>query len=183
MKLTHYVDRRKNVVFRYHSTWIPLLFLLVVLFASYFHDTFEEWDGVMQFFAGKEIVTGFGYNGWTSHFWPPLYSLLIGLGALLMPGFQAAKAISIIASVATLLIAYHFAFELSGNKKVGLLTQLFLFLNPLFIVSAMQAENHMIDTLFFVSATFLLLRAINIGNTNFKQFLYLFRSYHRSCRP
>jgi len=127
----------------------------------------------MQLYAGNEIITGLGYNGWASHFWPPLYPLLIGLGALLVPGFQAAKAISIIAGVVTLLIAYYFAIELSGSKKVGLLTQLFLSLNPLFFLSTIQAENHMINTLFFVSAIFLLFRAINIEDTNFRTFLYL----------
>jgi hypothetical protein len=152
---------------------MPVIYLIVILFVSSFHNTFEEWDGVMQYFAGKEIMTGFGYNGWTSHFWPPLYALLIGFGSLFVSGFQVAKTVSIISGVVVLFITYHFAFELTGSKKIGLLTQLFLFINPLFFRSTLQAENHMLDTMFFVSALFLLLKIIKNENINAIQFLYL----------
>lgn len=164
---------KKGVLIRSLGVWIPILFLVVVLYLSSFHDTFEEWDGVMQYFAGTEILRGFGYNGWTSHFWPPLYPFLIGLISLLLPGFQAAKIISIIAGTVTMIIAYCLAIELSGSKKVGFLAQVFLFLNPLFLKSTLQAENHMIDTMFFVMAIFFLLRITNMEDTNIRQILSL----------
>ena len=74
--------RVNNYFSRVYGIWIPLLYAVILIPLFFLHDTFEEWDGVMQFFAGREILTGFGYNGWTSHFWPPLYSLLIGIGSL-----------------------------------------------------------------------------------------------------
>lgn len=150
----------KNQLSRVYGIWIPLFYALVLLPLFFFHDAFEEWDGVMQFFAGREILSSSGYNGWTSHFWPPLYSLLIGVGNLFISGFEAAKLVSIIAGILLLYVAYEFAVELFNEKKVGLLTQLFLVLNPLYLLSSLQAENHMLDSLFFVSGLLLLLKSL-----------------------
>jgi hypothetical protein len=156
--------RVNNYFSRVYSIWIPLLYAVILIPLFFLHDTFEEWDGVMQFFAGREILTGFGYNGWTSHFWPPLYSLLIGIGSLFIPGFEAAKLISIIASILLLYVAYEFAMELSNETKVGLLTQLFLILNPLYVLSSFQAENHMLDSFFFVFGLLLFLKSLKKPN-------------------
>lgn len=53
---------------KYNSLTIPALYFFTILILSYFHTTFEEWDGVMQYFSGKEMFSGGGYHGWTSHF-------------------------------------------------------------------------------------------------------------------
>lgn len=160
----------KNRLSRICGMWIPLLYTMVLLTLFFFHDTFEEWDGVMQFFAGREILSGSGYNGWTSHFWPPLYSLLIGVGNLFISGFGAAKLVSIIAGTLLLYIAYEFAVELSKGKNVGLLAQLFLVINPLYLLSSLQAENHMLDSLFFVSGVLFLLKSLR--EPTIKKFLF-----------
>jgi len=147
-----------------HGVWIPLLYALLLLPLFFLHDTFEEWDGVIQFFAGREILTGSGYNGWASHFWPPLYPLLVGLGNLFIHGFAAAKLVSAVSSILLLYVAYEIAVELSNEKTTGLLTQLFLCLNPLYVLSSLQAENHMLDSFFFVSGLLFLLKSLKEKN-------------------
>ncbi|MDZ7773786.1 MAG: glycosyltransferase family 39 protein [Balneolaceae bacterium] len=146
---------------RIPSWAIPLLFglLLIPLFLS--HNLFEEWDGLMQYFAGRELMEGGGYRGWSSHFWPPLYSLLIGLGGLVMSGLQAGKLISCLAGVALLLVSYRLAMRLSGDRMVALLSQAFLAVNHIYLLLSFQAENHMLDALFFVSALLLMLKALD----------------------
>lgn len=146
---------------RHVQIWIPLIYGITLLVVSSFHSGFEEYDGVMQLFAGKDIVAGIGFRGWVSHFWPPLYSLLMGLGALAVPGFLVGKLISIGSAVLLLYGAYELAFLLSGQKSIGLLTQLFLAVNPLYFVSSFQVENHMLDSLFFVFAFLLLLKSLD----------------------
>ncbi len=145
---------------------IPSLYSLIVAYLLTRHDTFEEWDGVMQLFAGREIVAGLGYNGWTSHFWPPLYSFLIGLADIFMSGFAAAKLISALSGVFLLYIVHHLTLELTGNRVTGTLSQAFLAVNPLFLTASIQAENHMLDSLFFVMALLLLLRALRIPQSD-----------------
>jgi len=155
------IDRKNNL----KPTIIPLLFAIAAVIVAYFHDTFEEWDGVMQLFAGREIFQGLGYQGWTSHFWPPLYSFLVGLLDLFIDGFWAAKIVSIISGSILLYVVYKFAVFLTSNSKVGILSQAFLALNPLYFLSTIQAENHMLDSLFFVTGLFLLLRAVENRST------------------
>lgn len=160
----------KKYIYRFSNLWILIIFAVVLFILFFLHDTFEEWDGVMQYFAGKEILSGSGYIGWTSHFWPPLYSLLLGIGSLFISGFAAAKLVSIVSGVLLLYVSYKFALELTGQKKIGLLTQLFLILNPLYFKMSLYAENNMLDSLFFVSAILFLLRSIK-EPTNRKLFV------------
>ena len=105
----------------------------------------------MQYFAGKEIIAGKGYHGWTSHFWPPLFSIFIGFASLVLPGFLAGKIISIVSAAALLYVAYHLAVHLFGEKKISLWTQVFLATNPVFVYETLQAHNHILDSLFFCS--------------------------------
>lgn len=153
-----------------HGYVIPVLYALVLVPPFIFHTTFEEWDGVMQCFAGREILGGSGYIGWTSHFWPPLYSLLIGIGEEFAPGFEAAKSISMISGVILLFVAYIVSIELTGERRIGLLTQLFLALNPLYFISSFQAENHMLDSMFFITALLFLLKFLR-NPTTFNSFV------------
>lgn len=150
---------------------IPILFAILLIPLSYFHDTFEEWDGVIQLFAGREIFKGEGYTGWPSHYWPPLYSLLAGFLDLFLPGFLASKLISHVAGVLLLYVAYKLAMELTGEKSIAFLTQLFLVVNPLFLISSLQAENHMLDSLFFVSSILLLFQSLKVPES--KRFIVL----------
>lgn len=142
------------------SLLLPVAFILVLLPLSSLRTTFE-YDGVMQSFAGREIFAGAGYVGWAAQFWPPLYSLLIGLGGLVLSEFAAAKLISVVSGSVLLFVAYHLATSLSGRPATGLLTQSLLFVNPLFVSLAIQAENHMLDALFFVSALLVVVRAFD----------------------
>jgi hypothetical protein len=75
--------------------WIPVTYAITLLIISPLHSVFNEWSGVMQYFSGKEILRGDGYRGWTSHFWPPLFSTVLGLVSKLLPGSTAGKIISI----------------------------------------------------------------------------------------
>jgi len=138
---------------------IPLLFGIALLVVFPLHDTFEEWDGVVQAFAGRELVSGMGYPWGVSQRWPPLYPLLIGLGSRLVSAFDAAKAISMVAAVVLVYVAYVLTVEISGRQSVGLLAQAFLVVNPRFVLSSIQAENHMLESVFLVSALTLFLKA------------------------
>jgi len=144
---------------RWIPALIPLLFGIALLVVSPLHDTFEEWDGVVQAFAGMEIVSGKGYTWGVSQRWPPLYPLLIGLGSRLVSVFDAAKAVSMIAAVGLVYVIYVLTVEISGRQSVGLLAQAFLAVNPRFVLSSIQAENHMLESVFLVLALTLFLKA------------------------
>lgn len=139
---------------------IPLLFGVALLIVSPLHDTFEEWDGVMQALAGREIVSGMGYPWSVSQRWPPLYPLLIGLGSRLVSAFDAAKAVSMAAAVGLAYVIYGLTVEMSGRRNIGLLAQAFLVVNPGFVLSSIQAENHMLESVFLVLALALFAKCI-----------------------
>ena len=142
------------------AVWIPVLYASALLVVSPIHSTFNEWGGVMQYFAGQEMLAGAGYTGWASRFWPPLFSLSIGLGSLLLPGFVAGKAISILAGALLLYVSYHLAIDLTRPRRIGLWTQVFLALSPIFVFQSLQAHNHMLDALLFVTGLWLYLKAL-----------------------
>lgn len=145
---------------------IPALYFIVVLILSAYHTTFEEWDGVMQYFAGSEIFSGEGYNGWTSHFWPPLSSVLIGFLSKFMSGFAAGKLVSILSAIAVLIFIYLIVIELIDDKPTAFLTQVFIALNPMFVLSSIQVENHMLDTSFFVGSIYFLIKLMKQPESN-----------------
>ena len=145
---------------RVPAIWIPLSYGIALLLLSPLHGLFSEWGGVMQYFAGKEILAGNGYHGWTSHFWPPLYSLLIGLGSLILPAFFAGKLISILGSALLLYVVYHLAMLLTNQANIGLWAQAFIALNPLYVYESLQAHNHILDSLFFVLGILLFLQLL-----------------------
>lgn len=145
--------------------WIPGAFAVALALIFPHHVRFEEWDGVFQYFAGREIVSGLGYHGWPSHFWPPLYPILTGLGSLALSGHDAAKLVSCIAAVFLLYTAFHLAVELTGDRRAGWMTQAFLVVTTLYVRSAIQAENHMLDSLFFVTGLLLTIRALRSGSS------------------
>ncbi len=140
------------------SVWIPLVYAIIMVLLSPVHGLFGEWGGVLQYFAGKEILAGKGYNGWPSYFWPPLYSLLVGLGSSILEPFFAGKVISILAASGLLFVSYHLARLLTEGERIGLWTQVFLATNPIFFGNAMIAHNHMLDAFFFGSGLLLFLK-------------------------
>jgi len=152
-------DNTSNLLLRHQRAWLPLLFGMTLLSLSPLHSIFNEWTGVMEFFSGHELVTGLGYHGWASQFYPPLFSLLMGIGGLFTSGFMAGKLISILSASVLLLVAYDLSVEFSGSQRVGLWTQVFLALSPLFVNEALQADNHMLDAMLFNCGLLLFLRA------------------------
>jgi hypothetical protein len=141
-----------------NAFWIPLAYAITMVLLSPLHSVFSEWGGVLQYFSGKEILAGQGYNGWVSHFWPPLYSLLVGLASTVLDPFFAGKVISILAASGLLFVSYHLARLLADKERIGLWSQVFLATNPIFFTNAMFAHNHMLDAFCFVSSLFLFLK-------------------------
>lgn len=162
-----YTSLRESIKYqvgRRPGIWIPIAYAIILLLISPLHNTFNEWGGVMQYFAGQEIFSGVGYQGWASHFWPPMFSVLIGLTSLFVPGFFAGKLISIVASAVLVYIAFRFAIELTGQKRIGLWTQAFLVVSPLYFFESVRANNHVPDALFFVAGLWLFFRAFKEPN-------------------
>lgn len=165
------VESVKKIILLRNEFVIPIFFAILLIPLSYMHNTFEEWDGVIQLLAGRAIFAGEGYAGWASHYWPPLYSFLAGFFDLFLPGFIASKLISHISGVLLLYVAYKLAMEMTGEKSIAVLVQLFLVVNPLFVISSIQAENHMLDSLFFVTSILLLFQSLKAPET--KRFVFL----------
>jgi hypothetical protein len=151
----------KSFLYKTQAIWLPILYALTLLLLSPIHNIFFEWGGVMQYFAGKDIFSGVGYHGWVAGFWPPLYSFLIGFGSLVMPGFLAGKLVTILASSILLFVTYHLAYELTNSNEIGLWSQIFLGLSPLYFNQSFTAHNHIINSLFFISGLFIFIRSVN----------------------
>jgi 4-amino-4-deoxy-L-arabinose transferase-like glycosyltransferase len=145
---------------RFPGIWIPIAYAIVLVILSQFHSVFDEWGGVMQLFSGRGILAGMGYRGWASYFWPPLFSFLIAVGSLIVPGFVAGKLISILSASALLLVAFHFAQELSHRREIGWWAQVFVLLSPIYVYNSLLAHNHMLDALLFVTGLYLFLRSL-----------------------
>lgn len=138
----------------------PLVYFAVLVIAASFHSTFWEWGGVMQVFEGREILHGQGIHGWASHFWPPLFALLTGIGGLVMPAFTAGKIIGACSSASLLLVTYKLALLMFGDRREAILSQVFVALNPLYAYESFQAHNHMLDAFLFVSGLYLFLTSL-----------------------
>jgi hypothetical protein len=136
---------------------VPILFIaLFIIIAEYFisnNTTFEEWDGVMQLYSGINLFDNKIYSGWPSHFWPPLYSMLLGIINEFGGGLFEFRQISLFSGV-FLLSMIVFLSKKYNVFNVGLLSILigFLATNWTFISSSVQVENHMLDTTLFLSS-------------------------------
>jgi len=140
------------------ATWIPLVFSLILAGLFPYHDLFEEWDGVMQCFVAKELVSGEGYHGWASHYWPPLHPLLLGVIGTSTSGFNAGKIVTMIPSVLLLYVAFFLALHLTNDRRIGFLTQAFVAASPRFARASLQVENYMLEAFLFCLALLLLLK-------------------------
>lgn len=156
---THTAGYQDNNGFQFQCLLIPLLYLLILAYLSQYHESFEEYDGVMQYFSSLELVSSGSYIGWASHFWPPLYSVILALAAPLGGGHNAAIFISISSALCVLVTAFYLALKLFGNKRAAYCSQLVVAINPLFLVLSIQAENHMLDTCFFIFSIYVAIQA------------------------
>ncbi|MFX1704886.1 glycosyltransferase family 39 protein [Chitinophaga sp. CC14] len=144
---------RSNKAALWKGALIPLVYFILTFFIAQHHTLFEEWDGAMQYLAGVEIFEGKGYRGMSSHFWPPLFTLLTGIFTwVFQDGFVAAKFISVLSSSVLLLVVYRFVRNFTGGEVPAFLAQLLIAVNPTYFVYSIQAQNAMLDTLFYVSA-------------------------------
>lgn len=139
---------------------IPGGFFAVAATVAAFHPVFREFDGLMQLASGQTLVREGIYEGWASHFWPPLYAALAGVLDLVVGGIWATKLVSLFAATATLGVVYAFTHQVTGSRRAGVVAQALVAVNPLFFQNAFQAQNHMLDTFLFVAAVWLLVRAI-----------------------
>ncbi len=157
--IKHVLTERRSFIY----SFIPLLFLLITgIISLYFHDTFEEFDGIMLVLVGREIFAGKGYGGWTAISWPPLFSVIVGFLDLFIDGFTAGKIVSVLAGTLILLLIPVLARELGLEAPRGiLLVQLAVALNPLFLILSIIVENHQLEALFLVASTILLIKMIN----------------------
>ena len=146
---------------KYESFFIPIIYFLILILLSPIHNTFDEWGGVMQFFAGQEIFSGLGYYGWAAGFWPPLYSILIGVGSKFTNGFDAGKLISIFSATILIYVIYQLSQELTGRRTTSLLAQLFLALSPIFVFQSIDVHNHMLNSLLLASGIWLFIKSSN----------------------
>lgn len=152
-------DSIKYQALRFPGIWMPIVYAVTLTILSPLHSEFDEWGGVMQYFSGGEILAGIGYHGWASYFWPPLFSFLIGIGSLILPGFLAGKLISILSASALLFVAFHFTQEIFHRKEIGWWAQVFLILSPTYVIQSLLAHNHMLESLFFTTGLYLFLRS------------------------
>lgn len=139
---------------------VPLLFLAVSLWLAGRHTLFEEWDGAMQMFGAREIAQGMGYTGWASHYWPPLYALLLLLCSKWTTFFMAGKLISVVSGALLVWVVYLLGVSLSGSARVGVVAQMLLATNQLFLNTAIQIENHTLASLLFAVGVLLALIAL-----------------------
>lgn len=139
---------------------MPALFLLLASWLAAQHGLFEEWDGCAQVFGAQEIAQGMGYTGWASHYWPPLFTLLLLLLSKGMTYFVAGKVISVVSGALLLAIIFPLAMELSRSRTVALASQLLLATNQLFLNTSIQNENHTLATMLFALAMLLALIAL-----------------------
>ncbi|WP_298741166.1 glycosyltransferase family 39 protein [uncultured Chitinophaga sp.] len=149
----------------YNGLLIPVLYGICMTIVADKHYGFVEFDGAMHYFAGEDIFRGNGYRGWGSHFWPPLFPLLSGILGRWLDGATAARMISVLSASFLLWIAHRFVYKLSQNHVVACLAQLLIATNFMFVLLSIKAENHMLDTLFYVLAIFLLLQSLEKDST------------------
>lgn len=137
---------------------IVLLAASFVIVAGYFasrHVIFVEYDGVLLLHAGREIFAGQGFGGWVADFYPPLYSILLGLGDLVWSGFQFGKLLSLSAMTGAIFVTYFVTRESAGSALAGLIAAGLLATNAAILTSAILVENNALDSALSSSAILL----------------------------
>jgi len=139
---------------------IPAAFVVVIGLSWRLQPVFFEWDGIFQVVAGREIWEGLGYHGWPSHFWPPLYSILAGMMAKVLPVYPGARLISLVSGGGLIIVTYYLTRLWFNDTAVALGAQFFTAANPLVVREALAAQNHMLEAFFFLACVTLLLRGM-----------------------
>ncbi len=136
---------------------MPSLFFGLGLWLIFTCGASAEFDGIMQFNSAREFLRGEGYVGWASHFWPPLFGLLMALGEHIADPLLIGKVISLVSASTLLLVTYRFVYKYSSSVILGWVGQLLLITNSVFFLSALESENHTLDSLFYVAVILLVL--------------------------
>lgn len=141
----------------------PIVFFGLGLYIIIFkHVLFEEWDGVANLFAGREIFQGKGFVGWSSHYYGPLYAVLLGFLNLFLEGFFAGKLLSLVSATILLIYIYNFSYFLTKSVTLSIFIQIFIASNSIFFISSIQVENNMLDSVLIVISFYYLIKAINL---------------------
>jgi hypothetical protein len=131
----------------------PLALLPIALWLAFVaHDLPEEFDGVLQTWAGSAVLEGRGYRGWASHFWPPLYTLLAGALEALWPRVLAVKLVSVVAAAWTVYQAQQIALLVTRSRSAEAFCAFSVACTPVFALGAIQAENHMLESALLLTA-------------------------------
>jgi hypothetical protein len=144
---------------------VPVVYAAILLVLAPLHRLFSEWTGVMALFSGRELVAGLGYHGWASQFYPPLFSLLVGLVSKVADGFFAGQLISIVSTCLLLIVVYELASDVWGDER-SYWPQIFLASTPLYLFEGLQADNHMLDALLFNCGLLLFIRLVRRPSTS-----------------
>jgi len=128
------------------------------------HNTFGEWDGVLQYYAGKEMLYGQGYKGWASHFWPPLQPLLLALGN----PFVIGKTIAVVSGFIILAGSYGIARVKELSIRESLLVTAVLGSNQTFLFHSSIVENHALEASMSVLGLYFALLFFKKAKSRFK---------------
>jgi hypothetical protein len=135
---------------------VPVLYAIALCVLIYFHDVFEEFDGVYQLFAGRRLLHVGEYSGWASKFYPPLYPSLIGTGDIVLPGFLSGKVVTGMSALGIIYLSYYFGKSFFDHQHIGVISQILVATNPLFIRRSFMVENHMLDAFLVLTALYYL---------------------------
>lgn len=130
---------------------LPAAVALVSLvgYGSLHRDVFKEYDAVVQYFAGTELLAGHGYVGWTSHFWPPLHALLL---ALFGSPFATGKVIAAASFVGSAVAIYFFARLHLGRGALPWYAVLLVCSSASVVILAIKVSTHAFETCFSLAA-------------------------------
>lgn len=143
-----------NFKINHRALALPFLSIIVLwVYAFYTHNVFEEWDGVMHYYSGSHLADTGKYEGWASHFWPPLQPLLLSLGPPLLVG----KLIAVLGGLLTLFSVNSILVHFRVNSHCRAVTIVFLMSLPFFIKAFSVVENHALETgLYLLSISYYL---------------------------
>jgi hypothetical protein len=139
-----------NFYFKLNSSklTLPILFFCIGIVLINIHNLFEESDGVFHYFSALDIIQITNYNNWASNFWPPLYPFISSFLLPYFDGFFVFKLVSLISGFVILLTIYDICFLLSLDHRRAFFAQLMTFVFSGFLISSIQAENHILDSCF-----------------------------------
>ncbi len=134
-----------------------LLALLIRLIMS--RDQPLPQDGIFYALLGKQLITGHFVKG-LSAYWPPLYPALIGVFSLAFRDLEVAgKLVSVVTGSLLVIPVYFLSLDLYG-KKSAFWAALLVGISPDLISISTQLQVESTYTLFFITAIYLGLSAL-----------------------